>query len=163
MRSLGNRRPRFAADGMLGSLAKWLRITGYDASYARDEKDDDILMKARAEGRVLLTRDKLLAQKAGDDGVFVDSEVIDEQIRQVFGLFHLHFDEKGTRCALCNGDLVVVPKEEVSPLVPPRSLAMTDDFLRCSGCGKIYWKGTHWKNILEKLKRLGIDQDRSFE
>ncbi|MFA5312502.1 MAG: Mut7-C RNAse domain-containing protein [Methanomassiliicoccales archaeon] len=161
MRSSGKGRPRFSADEMLGSLAKWLRIMGYDTSYERDKKDDDILSLARAEDRILLTRDKLLAQKAGCDGTYVDSGSVDEQIRQVSRQYGLDLDERGTRCAVCNGQLVTVPKQEASPLVPPRSLAMMEEFFRCPGCGKMYWKGTHWQNMIEKLRRLGVDQDRS--
>jgi hypothetical protein len=162
MRSPGNR-PRFAADEMLGSLAKWLRIMGYDTSYERDMKDDDILEGARMQGRFLLTRDKLLARKASPDGLYIASDVIGEQVGQVARHFRLDFDEKGTRCAVCNGALALITKEEASYSVPPRSLSMTDEFFRCSVCGQIFWKGTHWNNILKKLSEFGVDQGMSRE
>jgi len=148
---------------MLGSLAKWLRIIGYDTVYERDKNDDEILERARTEGRYLLTRDKLLAQKAGQDGLYIISDAISEQVRQVTQAFRLNFDEKGTRCALCSGELVIITKEEASSSVPPRSLSMTDEFFKCSRCGQVFWKGTHWNNILKKLSEFGIGHEMSLE
>ncbi|OPY33405.1 MAG: hypothetical protein A4E32_00691 [Methanomassiliicoccales archaeon PtaU1.Bin124] len=154
-------RLRFAADEMLGSLAKWLRIMGYDTTYDKGLADREIAQRAKADNRVLLTRDKELARD--DEGsLYIISDVLDEQVRQVDSAFHLDFSQGLTRCAICNGRLEEVPKAEVESEVPPRSLQMADTFYRCSGCGKVYWKGTHWNNILKRVQEFGV-QDRSLE
>ncbi|QLH74845.1 MAG: Mut7-C RNAse domain-containing protein [Methanomassiliicoccales archaeon] len=156
-------RPRFAADEMLGSLAKWLRILGYDTTYEKDKKDDEILKLAIEEGRVLLTRDKGLARSAEDNALYIESDDIDEQLRQVVSRYRLVFNEGFTRCASCGGDLMRVSREEASKEVPARSLAMTDEFFRCVSCGQYYWKGTHWKSMTERIDSLGIPHERSLE
>lgn len=153
-------RPRFAADEMLGSLAKWLRILGYDTTYSKGKDDAEIARVARSEGRVLLTRDKALA--IGTSGsIYIESDVLDEQIGQLDQAVGLHFDEKVTRCTICNGELAIVDKESIIDDVPPRSFQMTESFYRCRTCSKVYWKGTHWHKILERIDAFGL-QGRSL-
>jgi uncharacterized protein with PIN domain len=147
-----NDRHRFDADEMLGSLAKWLRILGYDTTYERDKKDDEIMDFARRESRSLLTRDKVLAKRMAGSSLYVESDVLDEQVGQVVRAFDLNFDEEKTRCALCNGTLHRIDKKEAEQDAPERSLAMTDEFFRCNDCKKLYWKGTHWKMILDRVR-----------
>ena len=156
----GPERPRFAADEMLGSLAKWLRIMGYDTSYCKGMEDREITLAASSEGRRLLTRDKDLAKRS-TGSTYVESDVLEEQVMQVVQKFDLHFEQRFTRCAICNGNLDQVEKDSVLDEVPPRSLQMTDEFYRCSSCGKVYWKGTHWKNMMERMADFGV-QDRSL-
>jgi uncharacterized protein with PIN domain len=151
---------RFAADEMLGSLAKWMRIMGYDTTYCKGRTDNEIASISLAEGRVLLTRDKELAGRAAN-ATYIDSDEIDGQVRQVVSAFHLSFNENTTRCAICNGALIKVEKESVKDEAPPRSYQMTDEFFRCTVCGKLYWKGTHWKNMMDRMKDFGV-QDRSL-
>ena len=74
-------RPRFSADEMLGSLARWLRLMGYDTRYERDSNDTDILERARLDDRILLTRDKKLAERAEERGLYIDVLDLDDQIR----------------------------------------------------------------------------------
>lgn len=139
--------PRFLADEMLGSLARWLRVMGYDAEYARDMRDDDILHRAVEEGRTLLTRDRELARKAGERGMLLHSDDGVEQLEEVVRQFDLVFNEERTRCTLCNRDLVPIGPEEASERVPPRVLERHREFLSCPSCGRVYWKGTHWAGI----------------
>jgi uncharacterized protein with PIN domain len=149
-------RPRFLADEMLGTLAKWLRIMGYDTSYAKDMRDEDIKAMAIREGRVLLTRDKALAMAARGSGLYVDSDVIEEQVAQVAMAYGLGFDASNTRCALCNGALKPVTLDEARREAPPRSLEMTERFFRCECCHRLYWEGTHWNNIKERMREFGL-------
>ncbi len=147
-------RPRFSVDEMLGSLARWLRIMGYDASYEKDMTDSEILASARAEDRIVLTRDKELAMRAGKSGMLVESDNIDEQLRQVIERFDLKFNEPLTRCSICNAELEEIPPEAVEGEVPPLVKERQKEFFRCRGCGQIYWKGTHWENILKRLREM---------
>ncbi|KQM12535.1 hypothetical protein AOA80_01760 [Methanomassiliicoccales archaeon RumEn M1] len=139
--------PRFLADEMLGSLARWLRIMGYDAEYARDMRDDDILRQAVDEERMLLTRDRELASRAGDRGILLQGDDAIGHLEAVVRRFDLTFDEERTRCALCNRQLVPMSVEEAAPRVPPRVLERHREFLTCPSCGRVYWKGTHWTGI----------------
>ncbi len=149
-------RPRFLADEMLGTLVKWLRIMGYDTLYAKDMKDGEIAALAMREGRSLLTRDKALAKAVGGSGLYVISDVIEEQVAQVAGGYGLNFDASYTRCALCNGALKSIPPDEARDEAPARSFGMTDRFFRCQGCSKLYWEGTHWNKIKERLRDFGL-------
>jgi uncharacterized protein with PIN domain len=142
---------RFLADAMLGSLARWLRIMGHDTVYARDVNDDQILVRARAEGRTVLTRDRQLAERAGGEGMFVRSDDPAEQLEEVVRRYGLRFDEGATRCTRCNGVLLPRAPEEVGDRVPPLVRERQDAFLQCSSCGQIYWKGTHWERIVAQV------------
>jgi hypothetical protein len=64
--------PRFLLDGMLGSLARWLRIMGYDALYVRDASDADMLARLVGNDRTLLPRDRQLADRAGGRGLYLE-------------------------------------------------------------------------------------------
>jgi uncharacterized protein with PIN domain len=149
-------RARFQVDEMLGTLAKWLRIMGYDTTYDKDRTDGEIAASAKRDDRALLTRDKMLARMVGKAGLYIVSDVIEEQVSQVVEAYGLEFDESFTRCAVCNGVLSRISKEEAEGEVPERSLSMTEEFFRCRGCSKVYWKGTHWKNIIDRLEEFGL-------
>ncbi len=153
-------KPMFMADEMLGSLARWLRIMGYDTLYARDEGDNAILETARMEGRFLLTRDKELAARMGEKGVYITSDVLDDQLQQVTKQFNLVPDDSSVRCTVCNGELEAVDAERARGNVPEGALAANSDFFVCKSCGKFYWRGTHWINIRKKLEALA-EQNQS--
>jgi uncharacterized protein with PIN domain len=147
-------RPRFLADEMLGSLARWLRIVGYDTTYVKDLEDCEILELARSEGRLLLTRDHQLAERAGARGLLITSAALDEQLGQVAAAYGLKMDRPMSRCTLCNGPLRTVGKEEVGPGAPERVRASHEEFYVCQSCGQVYWKGSHWEHINERLRRV---------
>ena len=147
-------RIRFSADEMLGSLARWLRLMGYDTNYERDSGDTEILERAKFDGRILLTRDKNLAERAGELGLYISARDHDDQIRQVTMAFGLTFDEELSRCTVCNGELVLISKEEASKGVPEGALRSNEQFFRCGSCGKYYWKGSHWNNIRRMMATL---------
>ncbi|RLF50606.1 MAG: hypothetical protein DRN11_04375, partial [Thermoplasmata archaeon] len=74
---------KFVCDEMLGTLAKWLRIFGYDTKYVKNVDDEDILKIANEENRIILTRDKFLARKA-KKAVYINERELERQIRKVF-------------------------------------------------------------------------------
>jgi uncharacterized protein with PIN domain len=155
-------RPRFVADEMLGSLARWLRMMGYDTAYERDRKDSAVLERATKEGRILLTRDWELSQRARDRGFYVESDDLDQQLRQVVVAFHLEAHVAMDRCTACNGQLERVPKGAIADLIPKATYETHDEFYRCRSCGKVYWKGSHWNNIAHRIDGLApkAAQDR---
>jgi len=145
-------RPKFSVDEMLGSLARWLRIMGYDTIYHRDQSDTEIVNTALEEGRFLLTRDKELTFRAGDAGLFIEDDEVIGQLKQVSKVLGLTLDESLTRCTMCNGELETIPLHEAKELVPEGALKNNDEFYRCVGCGKVYWKGSHWLDIRARLE-----------
>lgn len=147
-------RPRFAVDEMLGSLARWLRIMGYDTTYEKDRGDNEILRRATEGGRSLLTRDEELALRGRPSSLYITSDELDSQLLQVIQAYSLEADESLARCTKCNGTLALVPKEEVSGDVPTGALEKNHEFFRCASCNKVYWKGSHWDNIRRRLAEL---------
>ncbi len=145
---------KFLVDSMLGRLAKWLRILGYDALYFSSLDDNDLVRIARAQGRMVLTRDREMLRRRGVDCLFIESDDFREQIRQLLHDLNLNLDRSFSRCSVCNSPLQGVAKEAVWGRVPPYVFRTQERFSLCPQCGKIYWRGTHWQRMRERLKRL---------
>ena len=145
---------RLLLDVMLGKLATYLRMCGYDAAYALDrgiEADDDLLDLSREEGRLLVTRDVLLARRA-ERSLLLTTRDVTDQLRELSGAgFELALTEPA-RCADCNGELERVPANgEMADHAPdPDETAVW----RCRSCGKEFWKGSHWDDVEKTLKEL---------
>jgi len=148
--------PRFLADGMLGRLARWLRLLGYDTEYDNHASDLELARRARAEGRVLLTRDRALAARRGLQTLLIDSEVLQEQVRQVVEVFGLPSAAACSRCACCNSPLEEVA-EAVREKVPPHVLRTQQRFWLCRGCGRVYWEGTHIDGIRRQMEAFDLE------
>jgi uncharacterized protein len=151
--------PMFMVDRMLGSLAKWLRILGYDSRYDNDMTDEQMLSIAKDEGRILLTRDRELAEKG--EGVFLDSKDLDEQLSVVSKMFSLTYGAERRRCSVCNGRLTGIDENKARELVPAKSFEVAKEYWVCESCGKAYWNGTHWTGIMERFQRLGLIKEDS--
>lgn len=148
---------KLLCDHMLGTLAKWLRFMGYDTAYPGPLDDTELLVLARREGRVLVTRDKELASRS-PDAIRVRSDDLEEQIREVVSRLSLKVVEPLSRCSLCNDVLVRASPEEVGDRVPKGVLARHDTFWRCPSCGKVYWQGSHWDRMVERLNQLDLSK-----
>ena len=142
---------RFVADNMLGKLARWLRMMGYDTLYTVDEDDAEITRLAASEDRLLLTRDRQLIMRKGVSAYYVEDIELEIHLKSVSTEFGLNFDEERMRCSDCNGELLKVDRESVDGAVPEGVFERNQTFYRCGQCGKIYWKGSHWKRILDVL------------
>ena len=152
---------KFVCDVMLGTLAKWLRILGFDTKYSKDFEDEEILKIAEEENRVVLTRDKLLANKA-KKAVYINERSLDEQIKKVLNELKINVDEEKilTRCILCNVKVEKIEKEKVKGKVPSHVFENHDEFWICPNCQRIYWAGTHWQNMEEKIKEISNNMNR---
>ncbi|HEX9708950.1 MAG TPA: Mut7-C RNAse domain-containing protein [Candidatus Thermoplasmatota archaeon] len=149
-------RPRFAADAMLGSLARWLRLLGYDTTYERDAPDERVVQLAQAQGRVVLTRDRAVARRAGAS-LFVASHDLEGQMAEVFAWLGLEVPAKIAleRCSVCNARLVPADAAAARQAgVPDRVLGSKDTFWRCPGCRRVYWEGTHVASMGLRLSRV---------
>jgi len=148
--------PRFLCDAMLGSLARWLRFFGYDTLYPQPGATDRALFeRARDEERWLLTGDRELAS-TGPRTTLVRSADLEGQLVEVFGRLGLRpaATLEHARCGECNGRLHEVSREEVADVAPPHVLATAPRFTRCSGCGRVYWPGSHGRRILERMREV---------
>lgn len=154
---------RFLADAMLGHLARWLRIMGYDTAWEPEGEDGALVRRALEEERILLTRDRRLAEEWRIRNVVVlDEEHPSGQLRQVVGRLGLTWREGlFTRCSRCNEPLAALPVEEVRRRqedaerpVPERVLEKASRFRRCPSCGRVYWEGSHAERIRRRLERL---------
>ncbi|NYZ75321.1 Mut7-C RNAse domain-containing protein [Candidatus Micrarchaeota archaeon] len=150
---------RFLADAMLHRLCKWLRLLGYSCEYASPEKkDDEIIRWASREKLALLTRDEEMAQKARDycKTLLLHSNDFQEQAKEVFRAMRLKPRKTPSRttCPECNSPLSKVTKAEVKGRVWPYVFKHRRDFWECRGCGRIYWKGSHWTGIKKTLGRM---------
>ncbi len=147
---------RFAADRMLGRLARMLRLLGYDTTYAPDVAPAQLVQIARQADRVVLTRGD--AEKRFPDVLrilAVKSENAPEQLREV--ALHFNLDARQglwTRCTLCNGRIETVEKAEVEGLVPPKVFELYGEFYRCKTCHHVYWQGSHVTRVLKNLEAL---------
>lgn len=143
---------------MLGRLATWLRLLGYDAIYGPHLRGQALLRHARREGRVVLTRDRRLPAAGRDLTVhLVNSDGFRDQLRDVVRAFSLRIGPAFlTRCSRCNELLVAVPRDAVAPLVPPYVLATQERFSRCPRCARVYWPATHQSRIRAELAALGV-------
>ena len=147
---------KFIADEMLGRLAKWLRICGYDTSYFRHVRDSELLRISVAEKRLLLTRDTLLIRRRGlKNFLFISYDEPVEQIKQVIRELNISYhSEPFTRCIMCNNLLEAYTREEACRDVPEYVCKTQEVFGRCPGCHKIYWKGTHYERMGKILREL---------
>jgi hypothetical protein len=147
---------KFLVDTMLGSLARWLRFLGYDTSYPEVLEDRDLVARAKAEGRIILTRDKTVAKARDVRVIYINSEHTDAQLKQVIECLALKIDDDKllTRCAECNTILVAVDKLSVRNKVPPGVYARNDDYWYCKVCDKYYWQGTHCQKIMETIDKF---------
>ena len=145
---------RFIADVMLGSLAKRMRLLGFDVLYDRTLDDNEIIRLSLEQNRIILTRDTELAGRPlAANHMLIKHDAVADQIRQVLDTLLIRsVPGPLTRCSLCNEPLTPLPRREAKDHVPQYVYERYDDFLQCAKCERIYWKGTHVNRM--GLKRL---------
>ena len=147
--------PSFLADAMLGRLARWLRVLGWDTRYEPEIPDPRLVTIANVEDRVLLTRDRrLLRELRPRRALEVTRNEPLAQVVEVVAAFALPAPaELFTRCMICNTPLDEVPEDAWSTLVPPRSRDLPGPIRLCAGCGRVYWHGSHARRMRASLER----------
>ena len=159
--------PCFLADSMLGRLARWLRIVGFDTWYFRKISDQDLLSLQENSGRILLTRDTGLIRCSGTGPyLFITHDRWEAQLCQVLTSMSLVLSPEMmfTRCIRCNRVLEPLTQKEIKGKVPEYVASTQTVFRGCSSCGKIYWPGSHRTHVMRALEKLcseiGIEKDR---
>jgi uncharacterized protein with PIN domain len=137
---------------MLGTVAKKLRILGIDCAYFKTIDDDDLVLVAKKENRVIITRDHRLADFARKHDISIvelssctEKEHIIE-IAKKLDWKRFEFNAFNARCAICNGRLQQTQKEQVGVL-PPKIAQNIQEFWTCKNCKHVYWEGTHIRNL----------------
>ena len=147
---------RFVADRMLGKLAKWLRVLGYDVVYLKRAGEEEVLRRLQ-EGRMLLTRNRRARLWQGKGEIFMvhdnDPRI---QLREVVKGLRLQEVDGAifSRCLNCNHPLEAVKREAVREEVPDYVYQKEKEFHRCGDCGKVYWHGSHALRMRQQLKEI---------
>jgi uncharacterized protein with PIN domain len=139
---------------MLGTIAKKLRMLGFDTHYYNTINDDDLIMSAKKEDRIIITKDQMLAIKASNQNISTIQVLTHTEKEQLIEIAHKMSWKKlrldNPRCSLCNGVLQKVPKQEIIEKIPPMVADSVQEFWQCDKCSHVYWVGTHIRN-LERL------------
>jgi len=147
---------KFIADTMLGKLSKWLRILGYDTLYYRDREQDKLLELAMKENRHILTRKTSLKNRKDLKNLllFIKENDPVKQLKEVIDYYNLKIQRHNifSLCIICNQKLEGIQAERVKDIVPDYIANTQKSFRICSHCKKIFWRGTHYENILQRIE-----------
>ena len=150
---------KFIADIMVGKLAKYLRMAGYDVLYDNNISDEEILNTAKNAGRIVLTRDSIMLRRRECrqniiKSMLIRDDKLTKQLQQVKEDLKIELKPNLVRCLECNSILLSIKKEEVENKVPPYVFKTQNTFLFCPKCSKYYWRGTHFESISKAFKTI---------
>ena len=148
---------KFICDDMLGKLARWLKIMGFDTYYEKDLPDNKLLKIALLEDRIILTRDSKIPKiRNAKNFVWIHSSDPLEQVKEVAQKLKLKIEPERffTRCLECNGALEKIDKEKVKDKVWPYVYKTQENFVICLECKKVYWAGTHVGRMKKRLEKI---------
>ena len=144
---------KFLADAMLGKLCRWMRFLGYDVEYADSSmEDDDIIRKCNSSGLILITMDVDLSQRL-ERSILMRSFDMDDQLLTLLDAYPIGKEKEMSRCPVCNG-VLSLRSGSVGVSVPVAIARNFHEFWACTGCDRIYWKGSHYDKITKKLSEL---------
>ena len=150
---------RFIVDANVGRLARWLRIMGYDAMFVPGVEDSELVRLALAEGRAILTRDRLVMRRRAIasgrlSALLISGDRLGE-LRQGVEAYGLDASGGFSRCVECNEPLRDVEREAAQGRVPAYVFETQEAFVECPACARLYWRGTHWRNMVRELATVG--------
>lgn len=151
-------RTTFVVDRMLGTLCRYLRFLGYDALSASslregNTREDTLLLKtAGRKGSILLTRDRELAARGGEQAILVTGETVLDQLRELVDRGLISTELRLDRCSLCNEPLRPAREREIlgAPYAPRSRKGQK--FFWCRRCRKLYWLGSHGRSLEKRIK-----------
>ena len=149
---------RFVVDVNVGKLASLLRMLGVDTAHWNGIEDAEIARLAEAEQRVVLSRDTaLLKRKQIVFGRLIRAVHPDDQLREVMQCFGLRGPFRlFSRCLRCNRPLEPVEKSAVLHRLEPKTKKYFHRFTICPDCRRVYWRGSHYDEMLARLKAAGV-------
>ncbi|MCC7564957.1 MAG: Mut7-C RNAse domain-containing protein [Methanomicrobiaceae archaeon] len=151
---------RFLTDRMLGTLTRYLRFMGYDTVSANslphgNNREDTLLLEmAGRDNRILLTRDRELARRGGERAIYIRSADVVEQVRMLVVLGCILPRIRMNRCSLCNCRLRPATPEEISQTTYAPRQDRNLEFYWCPRCEKLYWMGSHGRNLIQRLQGI---------
>ncbi len=150
------RTPAFILDVHLGTLARYLRMCGFDSIYRNDYTDVEIIELSVKEKRCILTRDVgILKKNKVLRGYWIRNQLPVKQLEEVIERFDLaKMIKPFSLCIECNAKLNKIEKEKIENLLPPKVKKIHTEFYRCPNCKKIYWKGTHYKSMTNLIRLI---------
>lgn len=147
---------RFCADVHLGKLARFLRLPGFDTVYSNNLSKAELHAIAKIENRILLSKDSFFEKFRDINFLLIESFDPVEQLVEVVNHFHLKDAfSPFTRCLDCNQKLRPVAIEQVAGRLLPNTRKYFSEFFECSGCKKIYWKGSHYERMTPLVEAIG--------
>ncbi len=152
--------PTFIADAQLGRLARWLRFAGYDTRWRNAWRDAELVALAADEGRIVLSRDRdLLMHRDVEAGCLLRDDDPLRQLADVAARLRLGLaaGARPARCTVCNGALQPAARDHIAAHLPTRAALELDAWWRCSGCTRVYWRGSHWRRLRAALDGVAAD------
>ena len=147
--------PTFIADCHLGKLAKYLRLMGFDTLFFPQIDDDDLVLMAKKEDRVIITRDRELSQRKNASVFYLKPIDLKEQLLTMVEAFDLHdYKAPFSRCIVCNTLLEEVDKERIIDRLPEKVKHFFTYFEHCRTCDRIYWHGDHYRHMKQLLETI---------
>lgn len=157
--------PRFIVDHNVGKLTRYLRMMGYDTVFFTGDDDGRMVARAGKETRIILTKDTQVMErrvitKGRVRAILIKGDRAEDQIRQVISTLNLDPQfQPFTICLECNRRLNEVSREAVKDRVPAYVFRTQSQYMACPGCGRVYWRGTHWREMTEKLQNFVTGQE----
>jgi uncharacterized protein with PIN domain len=150
-----NKRPKFILTVDANKLAKWLRLMGYDAKVVKSISVLNLVRIANKEKRIVLSRSKEILNHPVDfQRVYLNSDNYQKQLTELIELIEFKQNLLFTRCPEDNNELVDIAKKKILHLIPEKVASSYHDFKVCQKCGRIYWKGSHYTEISQKLTEI---------
>ena len=146
---------RFVADAHLGGLARLLLMAGFDTLYDNSLDDAEIERIAGCDERIVLTRDRDLLKRRGiSRGCYVYAQQPDAQLSEILSRLDLTGSLRPlSRCLRCNAPLRAIDKAQIIDALPPSVQACQHRFSTCEGCRRVFWEGSHWRHMRERLAK----------
>jgi len=153
----------FLVDGMLGNIAKKLRLFGFDSEYFSNIDDSKLIEKAKNENRIIISRDRHLIDRAKKNevlSIYVTKENEIEQFLEILETTNLQLNGISgdvARCTKCNSTTSQISKLKIGNKIPQEVLEFNDKFWKCDKCEQIYWEGTHIKNLQKFVHKINLN------
>ncbi|MFH1965278.1 MAG: Mut7-C RNAse domain-containing protein [Acidobacteriota bacterium] len=159
VRSEPLRETKFVLDVHLGKLARSLRMLGFDTLYQKDYTPDEVIVLSLSGKRIIISKSRnLLKRKEITHGYCLNSSDSEMQTKLVIKRFDLGDNiDPFTRCMECNSTLDIIARDKVIDKIPLKVKERQNEFKYCTQCRKIYWKGSHYVKMREKIRRLTVD------
>jgi uncharacterized protein with PIN domain len=150
---------KYVVDSMFGDLARKLRILGFDSYYASDLRDEEVIQIGLEQNRTIITADRELFSRSVNKNVPAVLLTSSDDLHNVAMILKYHhkkikFDQSSARCSKCNGILINVPKDMISEKVKVGVYNNYEVFFECKDCSKVYWVGTHIREIQSWIDKL---------